>query len=91
MTIVKSSEQWPEGEVKTCAVCGVALTSDKATAGLLDLHRHQVFACVSHFSETEKLINGWADFIAAERNRMMRNGEDPLGLIYGDRRNAWLD
>lgn len=49
-----------------CAICGVDLTLDKATAGMSDSRGHQTFACVSHFSEIERLITGWADFMAKE-------------------------
>ncbi len=76
----------------TCAICGVKLTPDKATAGLFDSHNQQMFACVSHFSEVERLVLGWADFLAAERRRCFERGEEPAYLIYGGGgRNAWLD
>jgi hypothetical protein len=91
MAIVRMpSEQHFKGV--TCAVCHVALAPDKATAGLFDADNRQVFACISHFSEVEKLILGWADFLAAERRRCFEKGEEPAFLIYGGGvRNAWLD
>ena len=75
----------------TCAICSVSLALDKATAGLYDGHGHQVFACVSHFSEVEKLILGWADFTADERRKYLHQGQEPDDLIYGGGRNAWLN
>jgi hypothetical protein len=75
-----------------CAICGVKLTLDTATAGPLDSTRRQMFACVSHFSEVEKLINGWAEFFVAERRKQMeielRNG----GLVPGEGgSDVWTD
>lgn len=88
MAIVKSADTIPSS--MTCAVCGVNLTPDKATAGLFDGHNHQAFACISHFLEVEKLIVGWADFIAAERRKCLERGKEPSVIIYGGS-NAWLN
>ncbi len=70
---------------QTCAICGVPLSLGKATAGLFDCHDHQAFACVSHLSEVEKLIVGWADFTAIQRRKFMNLGQEPNNLIYGGR------
>jgi hypothetical protein len=74
-----------------CAICSVQLTLDKATAGLLDRKGRQTFACVSHFSEVEKLISGWADFMATERYKYLREAQEPQVLIYGADRLARFD
>jgi hypothetical protein len=50
-----------------CSICRVKLHLDKATAGMLAADNRQAWACVSHFSEVELLIVGWADFMAHER------------------------
>jgi hypothetical protein len=70
---------------RVCAICDVPLPLGKATAGLFDCHGHQVFACVSHLSEVEKLIVGWADFAAIQRRQFMNFGQEPNNLIYGGR------
>lgn len=70
---------------QTCAICSVPLSLSKATAGLFDCHGHQAFACVSHLSEVEKLIVGWADFTAIQRRKFMNLGQEPNNLIYGGR------
>ncbi len=70
---------------KVCAICGVPLSLSKATAGLFDCCGHQVFVCVSHLSEVEKLIVGWADFTAIQRREFMDLGREPNNLIYGGR------
>ena len=75
----------------TCASCQVSLSLDKATAGLLDRKGHQTFACVSHFSEVEKLITGWADFMATERYEYLRQGREPQDLMFGADRLARFD
>jgi hypothetical protein len=67
----------------TCAICKVRLQLDKATAGLLNAKNEQAFACVSHFSETGKLIVGWADFTAEERKKFLRLWPGRVGLICG--------
>ncbi len=68
---------------QTCAICSVPLLLDKATAGLFDCSGQQAFACVSHLSEVEKLVIGWADFTAIQRRRFMDLGQEPSNLIYG--------
>jgi hypothetical protein len=75
---------------QTCAICGVPLILKNATAGLLDCRGRQAFACVSHLSEVEKLIIGWADFTAFQRRRFMDLGREPNNLIYGGH-NARFD
>lgn len=65
---------------KICAICGVSLTPDKATAGMLDEHGSQAYACVSHFMEVEKLITGWADFTAREKYSCLMQGHEPRNL-----------
>jgi hypothetical protein len=67
-----------------CSICRVSLLLNKATAGLFDANNRQAFACVSHFSEVELLIIGWADFMADERRKYQR--QKALGVS-----NAWLD
>lgn len=66
----------------TCAVCGVDLALDKATAGLYDCNNRQAFACVSHFMEVEKLILGWADFITTELEKYKTLGDKPAQMLY---------
>lgn len=56
MAITKLPAGFKLAEPLTCAICGVGLTLGKATAGMHDSRGHQAFACVSHFSEVEKLI-----------------------------------
>ena len=88
MSIVYLPKELQRAFPLTCAICRVRLLLDKATAGLFDADNHQAFACVSHFSEVELLIVGWADFVASERaKREHRRQEDnALGVS-----NAWLD
>jgi len=88
MAIV-SAPPAPAPQPKVCAICGEPLTPAKATAGLLDGSGKQVFACVSHFTELEKLILGWADFTAKERQKYLQQGREPTDLIYGGGRHAW--
>lgn len=65
---------------KACAICGVSLAPDKATAGRLDGRGDQAYACVSHFMEVEKLITGWADFAAQEKYNSLIQGYKPPDL-----------
>lgn len=91
MALVRMPEDLQFVDTK-CAICGVKLTPNSATAGMFDAHNQQAFACISHFSEVEKLILGWADFVAAERRRCLEQGEEPAYLIYGGGgRSAWLN
>lgn len=66
-----------------CAICRVKLSLSRATAGLYDANNQQTFACISHLFEVEKLINGWADFMAQERIKRLRQGQEPVNLLYG--------
>jgi len=81
MAITKLPSDLKLAEPMICAICGVRLTLDKATAGMLDSEHRQTFACVSHFSEVEKLITGWADFTAKERYRSLHHGYEPRDLL----------
>jgi hypothetical protein len=84
MSIVQCPEELQISEPLNCAICRVKLLLTKATAGLHDADNHQAFACVSHFSEVELLIVGWADFIIRERHKAKRKSDVGVG-------NAWLN
>jgi len=81
MAITKLPSDLKLTEPLTCAICSVKLDLDKATAGMLDGNHRQAFACVSHFSEVEKLITGWADFAARERYRSLHYSQDSDELL----------
>lgn len=81
MAITKLPSGLKPAKSLTCAICGVKLTLDKATAGMLDSRSQQAFACVSHFSEVEKLITGWADFAAREKYKALHRGQEPDDLL----------
>jgi hypothetical protein len=70
-----------------CAICGVVLALQNATAGLIDTNNQQAFACVSHFAEVERLIVGWADFAAHQRQafqeRMLGQGGPHYDSAHG--------
>ncbi len=92
MAITKLPPDLKLAEPLICVICGVKLTLGKATAGMLDSERHQTFTCVSHFSEVEKLITGWADFTTKERYRSLHQGYEPRDLLdKADRHHARLD
>jgi hypothetical protein len=79
MAITKLPPTFKDDTHLYCVICNVRLMLDNATAGMLDATKHQTFACVSHFSEAELLIVGWADFISTERTKYQEAG------------NAWLN
>lgn len=81
MAITKLPPDLKLSDTLTCAICGVKLDLDKATAGMCDSNRQQAFACVSHFSEVEKLITGWADFAAKEKYKSLHHGQEPDELL----------
>ena len=81
MAITKLPSDFQLTEPLTCTICSVKLDLDKATAGMLDCNHQQAFACVSHFSEVEKLITGWADFAARERYRSLHYSQEPDELL----------
>lgn len=74
-----------------CSICQVKLLLPKATVGLVDSDNRQAFSCVSHFSEPELLIRGWADFITAERRRYLKQGLAANESLYRGWNNARLD
>jgi len=84
MAITQIPREMSVKDQLACSICRVSLLLSKATAGLFDANNHQAFACVSHFSEVELLIVGWADFIVDERRKYQRR--KVLGVS-----NAWLD
>jgi hypothetical protein len=83
MAIAKLPPDFQLPEPFICVLCGVKLSLAKATAGLLNAHGSQAFACVSHFSELALLIRGWAFFMANERIAYLQQGEESTNLIYG--------
>lgn len=88
MCIVQLPQNLNADNLKACAICRVKLRLSTATAGLFDTDNRQVFACVSHFSEVELLIVGWADFMAAERYKHECRKREAEALGVG---NAWLN
>lgn len=91
MAITKLPSRIKATMLPTCAICEVKLALEKATAGPYDSDGHQSFACVSHLSEPEKLILGWADFTARERYKYLHQGKEPQDLTYGNGQDAWLN
>jgi hypothetical protein len=89
MAITSLPSSLTDIDALVCAICGVRLTLERATAGLRAGDGHQAFACVSHLSEVEKLINGWADFIADERRKYLAQGHEAVGLFQRDDSRAW--
>ena len=81
MAITKLPPDLKRTELLICAICNVKLDLDKATAGILDSNHKQAFACVSHFSEIEKLITGWADFTVKEKYKSLHHGQEPDELL----------
>jgi len=94
MAIVKLPADYPLDNPLHCSICQVELLLSKATAGFCDANNKQAFACVSHFSEVDLLIRGWADFIGRERYRYVRQGQEPKELTYMDEGvdvDVWLN
>lgn len=91
MAIIELPTELQIGWPLVCAICRVQLSLDKATAGLVNADDYQAFACVSHFSETELLILGWADFITYERKRYLQRGQKQNDLLYGGMGDASLN
>lgn len=88
MSIVYVPKELQLTEPLICAICHVKLLFSKATAGLFNADNQQAFACISHFSEVELLLIGWADFMASERTKYERGKREAETLGVG---NAWLN
>lgn len=91
MAIISVPKELYDVEPLSCVICRVRLVPDKATAGLLDGRNRQAYACVSHFSEVELLILGWADFIARERVVYAENKRAGNALLFEGGNNARFD
>jgi hypothetical protein len=92
MSIVYLPQMLQQEEPQTCSICQVSLLLSKATAGFSAADNRQAFACVSHFSEVDLLIRGWADFLRRERHRYLGQGKEPNDLTYGEARiDVWRD
>lgn len=92
MAIIKLPPDFELASPLKCAICGVDLALKNATAGLFDAQGNQAFACVSHYSEVEKLITGWADFMARERRKYLEHIQASDNIIFGEGGcNAWFD
>lgn len=91
MSIVYIPPNLQDSESLVCSICRVKLSLTMAATGLIDAGRHQTFTCISHLFEVEKLIVGWADFIAQERIKLLRQERDS-NFLYGEStRDAWLN
>jgi hypothetical protein len=91
MSIILEQADSDLGNAIICSICGISLALNKATAGLLNAQGEQAYACVSHLSEFDLFIRGWADFIA---NQKTSRGSKERGLeeLYGGKRySAWLN
>lgn len=82
MAITNFPSSLQHDSLLACAICRVKLSLDKATAGLFNADNRQALACVSHFSEVELLIVGWANFMECERRKFLRRRQEPDRLIY---------
>ena len=85
MSIVFDLQDSALAHIFDCSICGIQLVPEKATAGLLDVQGAQAYACVSHLSEVELLIRGWADFITRQKS-LQRDQERGLEELYGGKR-----
>lgn len=74
----------------SCALCGVGLSLDKATAGMLKADKTQAYACISHFWEVELLVVRWADFLAHQRREYVLSHDNPIDTVFGGG-NVWFD
>ena len=83
MSITKLPSHLKVNQPMICSICMVDLSLERATAGLFDADNQQVFACVSHLYEVEKLILGWVDFLIRERYRRLQQSDEPVNLIFG--------
>ena len=88
MAITKIPKELQRDKPLVCSICRVNLLLSKATAGPFNSENCQCFACVSHFSEVELLITGWADFMATERFRYECQKRKAEAMGAG---NAWLN
>ena len=55
-----------------CVICKKEMPLHALSAGLYDANYRQAFACDDHFREPNRLIIGWTDFVATERQRHLR-------------------
>lgn len=55
-----------------CVICKKEMPLQALSVGLYDASYRQAFACDDHFREPSRLIIGWTDFVAAERQRHLQ-------------------
>ena len=73
--------------VASCVICHLEKPLSTLSAGMYDAEYCQAFACDDHFREPNRLIVGWADFIASERVRYLQLHADSLLSEVSD---EWL-
>jgi hypothetical protein len=54
-----------------CSICRKYLPLSHLSAGMCDLQDNQMFFCDAHYIDQRGLILGWADYMAAERQRQL--------------------
>ncbi len=55
---------------RACIICHASLSPSDATAGLRYADGTQAFAHSAHFRDSRKVILGWTDFIAEQRQEL---------------------
>lgn len=64
-------EIWPDDvqieETVLCIACNQEIMLMDATAGAMDIHGKQAFACNDHFWNGAQLIRGWVEFALAQQ------------------------
>ena len=84
MSIIYIPQELQIREPVLCAICQGDLRFERATVGLFDANNCQQFACISHFSEEQSFIVGWADFAWTERTKYRQRQIEPNELLYGN-------
>lgn len=70
-----------------CVICEREMPMSALSAGLYDAESRQAFACDDHFREPNRLIIGWIDFIATERERYLQLHGNHL---LNERHDEWF-
>lgn len=73
MAIIYYPDSLPHSTMITCVICCEQKPMSAMSAGLVDAHAQQAFACESHYHEFRRLVIGWVDFAIQQHQSQRRD------------------
>lgn len=73
MAIIQYPNDLAPRDTTICVICRERKPIRDMSAGLVDAHAQQAFACDSHYHEFRRLVIGWVDFAIQQHQSQRRD------------------